>query len=216
MNPGRFHRLRRVLERRQPDLTVLMEQVNKSHNFSAILRNCDAVGVLNAHAVAPEKGLPVHGHVSAGTGKWVQVRVHDSVDRAVSHLKEEGFRILAAHPSRKAQDFRELDLMGKVAFMVGAELEGISKAGLALADQQVMIPMVGMARSLNVSVATALLLFEAFRQRTDAGLYDRCRIPPEEFQKTLFEWCYPDMARVLARRGEPYPPLSQEGEILQP
>lgn len=214
MNPNRFRRIKAVLQRRQPDLTVLMEQVNKAHNFSAILRNCDAVGVLEAHVVLPEKGIDLHHHTSAGTSKWVSVQVHDTTEAAVSHLRGEGFRLLAAHPAKGARDYRTLDFAIPTAIMVGAELDGLSDTGLELADELVVIPMAGMVRSLNVSVATALLLFEAYRQREKAGLYDTTRIPASRFQKILFEWTHPDIAAVLRTRGEPYPPLDENGELV--
>ena len=217
MNPRRFKRIQEVLARRQPDLTVLMEQVNKPHNFAAILRNCDAVGVLEAHVVPPEKEIRLSNHTSAGTAKWVSVRTHPHVRDAARHLKARGFRILAAHPSPDALDFREVDFTRPVALMVGAELEGISEEGLALAEERVVIPMAGMARSLNVSVATALLLFEAQRQRMEAGMYEESRLPKEEFQRLLFEWCHPELAALLRARNTPYPPLSPEGEpLLEP
>jgi len=214
LNPERFRRIRSVLERRQPDLTVLMERVNKTHNFSAILRTCDAVGVLRAHAVIPEKGIDLHHHTAAGTSKWVQVRAHPTIQAAVDHLRRDGFKVLAAHPTDEARDYREMELTGPVAFMVGAELDGLSEEGLALADETVVIPMAGMVRSLNVSVATALLLFEAFRQRKAAGLYDKSRLPEKEHDRLLFEWAYPEIAEVLQRKEEPYPPLSPNGDLL--
>ncbi len=191
-----------------------MERVNKSHNFSAILRNCDAVGILRAHVVLPEKGLDLHHHTSAGTSKWVQVRVHDGVAEASSRLRDEGFRILAAHPAPEARDYRALDLTRPVALMVGAELDGLSDQGLEQADDLVAIPMAGMVRSLNVSVATALLLFEAYRQREEAGMYESCRLPAGERKTLLFEWAYPELAEIYRARGEPYPELSPTGEIL--
>ncbi len=214
MNPERFRRIKEVLERRQPDLTVLMEVVNKTHNFSAILRTCDAVGVLEAHAVLPKKGIDLHHHTSAGTTRWVGVRVHPSVENAAEHLRRSGFSIVAAHPGEDAVDFRDLDFTRPVALLVGAELEGLSKEGLAVADATVSIPMSGMVRSLNVSVATALLLFEAFGQRQRAGLYESSRIPEAEKNRLLFEWGYPEIAEVYRSRGEPYPPLSETGDIL--
>lgn len=214
MNPDRFARLKRILSRRQPDLTVLMERVNKGRNFSAILRSCDATGVLEAHAVLPDRGLDVHRQESAGTAKWIRVQTHDSVQAAVKQLKDRGFRILAAHPDARATDYRKVDLVSPVALLVGAELDGISDAGLALADEIVSIPMVGMARSLNVSVAVAVLLFEAYRQREAAGLYRFPRLPEEAFRRLLFEWAYPKVARARRRMGLPYPSLSRDGEIL--
>jgi tRNA (guanosine-2'-O-)-methyltransferase len=213
MNPDRFQKLSRALRRRQPDLTVLMERVHKSHNLSAILRNCDAVGVLEAHAIPPEEGLPVHSHTSAGTAKWVRLVRHRTVQEAVEDLKGRGFRVLAAHPSPEAVDFREVDYTAPTALMMGAELLGLSAEALALADQRVSIPMVGMAESFNVSVATALLLFEAFRQRQAAGMYDESRIDPGDRERILFEWAYPRIARHCRNRGTPYPPLGEAGEL---
>ena len=214
MNPERFGRIRAALDRRQPDLTVLMERVNKPHNFSAILRNCDAVGVLRAHVVLPDKEIDLHHHTSGGTKRWVQVRVHPSIEVAGKTLRAAGFRILAAHPTENARDYRDVDLTRPVAFMVGAELDGLSEAGLSVADEAVQIPMLGMVHSLNVSVATALLLYEALRQRQAAGLYDQSRLENDEYQTLLFEAAYPEIARVLRSKNEPYPELSPEGEFL--
>jgi len=214
MRPERFHRLRSVLERRQPDLTVLMDRVNKSHNFSAILRNCDAVGVMDAHVVAPRHGLDLHHGSSAGTKKWIRVKYHEDVQQAIRHLKGEGYRIVAAHPAEDAVDYRAVDYTGRTALTMGAELYGVSPEALDMADARVSIPMHGMVHSLNVSVATALLLFEAARQRTVAGMYDESRLPPDEFERRLFEWAYPALARSRREEGRPYPPLGPDGELL--
>lgn len=214
MTPERFARLSEVLDRRQPDLTVLMEQVNKAHNFSAILRSCDSVGALEAHAVPPEGGLPTFTGTSAGSDRWVEVHDHPDVDAAVRALHERGFRVVAAHPDDDAPDFRTLDYTHPTAFMVGAELHGIGDRGLELADTVVRIPMVGMVPSFNVSVATALLLFEAFRQRDREGMYDRCRLEPERRRTILFEWAYPRLARLFRAKGRAYPDLDETGGIL--
>jgi tRNA (guanosine-2'-O-)-methyltransferase len=214
MLPERFQRLKDVLTRRQPDLTVLMELVHKPRNFSAILRNCDAVGVLEAHAVASGEGLPIHHGTSAGTKKWVRVHLHDRIEDAVEHLRERGFTVLAAHPSSDAVDYRDVDLVRPTALMVGTELPGVSDEALALADTHVVVPMVGMVHSLNVSVATALLLYEAMRQRQAAGMYETSRLDPDEFRRTLFEWAHPKVAALCRRDGRPYPDLDPNGEIL--
>lgn len=215
MRPERFQRLRAVLTRRQPDLTVLMDQVNKSHNFSAILRNCDAAGVLEAHVVPPDGGLDVHHGTSAGTKKWVRVHHHASAPDAIDHLKGQGFHVVAAHPAADAADYRELDYTRPTAVVMGAELHGVSEEGLRLADGTVKIPMQGMVRSLNVSVATALILFEARRQREAAGLYDASRLDPDDFRARLFEWAYPSLARARRDEGRPYPALTEDGEIVR-
>ena len=213
MNPERFQKLARALSRRQPDLTVLMERVHKSHNLSAILRNCDAVGVLEAHAIPPEEGLQIHSHTSAGTAKWVRVVRHRTIQAAIQELKGRGFRVLAAQAGPDSVDFREVDFTVPTALMMGVELLGLSDEALALADLRVSVPMVGMAHSLNVSVATALLLFEAFRQREAAGMYDESRIDPDDMKRILFEWAYPRIARHCRERGKPYPSLGEEGDL---
>jgi tRNA (guanosine-2'-O-)-methyltransferase len=215
VRPERFQRLRAVLRRRQPDLTVLMDRVHKPHNFSAIVRSCDAVGVLEAHVVPLSEGLSLHHGTSAGTKKWVSVIRHQDVRAAVGHLEEQGFTILAAHPSHDASDYRAVDYTGPTAIVLGAELHGVSEETLALADGTISIPMCGMVHSLNVSVATALILFEARRQREAAGLYDQSRLSEAEFRDRLFEWAYPTIARARRRSGRPYPPLTEKGEIVR-
>lgn len=215
MRPERFHRLRQVLERRQPDLTVLMDRVNKTHNFSAILRNCDAAGVLDVHVVPPQNGLDLHHATSAGTKKWIGVRRYSGVPDAVAHLEEKGFQLVAAHPAPGAVDFRQLDYTRPTAFVMGAELHGVSPEALEAAHAHVVVPMMGMVHSLNVSVAAALLLYEAMRQRDAAGMYRSSRLAPHEFQARLFEWSYPTLARRLREEGRPYPRLDDDGQILQ-
>jgi tRNA (guanosine-2'-O-)-methyltransferase len=214
MTPERFRRLRAALERRQPDLTVLMDQVHKPHNFSAILRSCDAVGVLEAHVVAPAGAVAIHHATSAGTKKWIAVKGHASVAEAARHLRARGLRLLAAHPSATAHDYRSVDYTTPTALILGAELHGVSAEALALADAHVTIPMAGLVRSLNVSVASALLLFEAYRQRAAAGMYERSRLPPEELARRLFEWAYPTLAKQRRASGRAYPSLGPGGEVL--
>jgi tRNA (guanosine-2'-O-)-methyltransferase len=192
-----------------------MERVHKSHNLSAILRNCDAVGVLEAHVIPPEEGLQIHPHTSAGTAKWVRLVRHRTTEAAIKELKSRGFQVLAAHPGPDAVDFREMDYTTPTALMMGAELLGLSDEALELADGRISIPMVGMAQSFNVSVATALLLFEAFRQREAAHMYDESRIDPEDMERILFEWAYPRIARHCRNRGTPYPPLREDGGLPQ-
>ncbi len=213
MRKERFLRIREVLERRQPDLTVLMDRVNKTHNLSAILRNC-AVGVLEIHAVVPDGGLTPHPATSRGSERWIRVRRHGDGAEAVRTLQADGFEVVAADPGPGSVDYREIDYTRPTAFLVGAELFGISEAALALADRTVRVPMVGMVRSLNVSVATSLLLYEAFRQRDRAGMYASPRLDPELRTRLLFECGYPKIARYLHRHGHPYPELDEDGQIV--
>lgn len=215
MTPERFQRLRYCLARRQPDLTVLADDVHKSHNIAAILRSADAVGVHRVHAVSPDGEFRHHHMVSGGSRKWVEVSVHDAIGSAAAGLKDDGFRLVAAHPGDGARDYRDQEYTGKLAIMLGAELDGLSASALELADDRISIPMEGMVSSLNVSVAAAILLFEARRQREAAGLYETCRLDAATFRNTLFEWAYPELARRCRERERPYPALDDDGELLE-
>jgi tRNA (guanosine-2'-O-)-methyltransferase len=214
MTPERFHRLASVLDRRQPDLTLVMENVNKPHNFSAVLRTCDAVGVLEAHAITPGGMLKVANAVAQGTKRWLRVRTHTSVLEAFDHLHDRGFQILAAHLDERAVDFRSADYTRPTAILLGEELDGVSAEAAARADGVVVIPMAGMVASLNVSVAAALILFEAQRQRAAAGFYDHRRLDDDAYRRLLFEWAYPKHAARCRRRGVAYPDLGGDGELL--
>ena len=213
MTPQRLQRLRDVLARRQPDLTVLMDNVHKPHNFSAVLRTCDAVGVHTAHGVWPGERIRALGATSGGAGKWVNVVTHRDADSAARALRTQGFAIVAAHAGDGAREYRELDYTRPTAFVLGAELDGVSAAARAAADAQVFIPMHGFAESLNVSVAAAVLLFEAQRQRLAAGLYDRCRLDADTHARTLFEWAHPEVAAHCRRHGLPYPAIDERGDL---
>ncbi len=214
MTPKRYARLRSVLDRRQPDLTVLLDNVHKTHNFSAIVRSCDAVGAFEAHAVWPNPRLKPNHMSSGGAGKWVRILAHPDLDTAVEILRGKGMQIIAAHLDESARDYRQVDFTRPTAILLGAELDGVSAEGLKHADFNVSISMAGMVESLNVSVAAAILLFEARQQREAAGLYSRSRLDPEIYQRTLFEWCHPEVAAYCRRSNRSYPALDEHGEIV--
>ena len=213
MTPERFSRLRAALLQRQPDLTVLMDSVNKSHNVSAILRTADAVALQRLHAISTNAAMRRHHMIAGGAKRWVGLVLHPSTDFAIAALRRDGFRLVAAHAGEGARDFRDVDYTRKTAIVIGAELVGISPEALAAADDVVAIPMHGLGLSLNVSVAAGAILLEAERQRRAAGMYDACRLPPEEFERTLFEWCYPDIAARCRELDRAYPPLSTDGSL---
>lgn len=215
MNPQRYARICEMLARRQPDLTVCMEQVHKPHNVSAVIRTADAVGVHEVHAIWPSNHMRTMVSAAAGSNSWVQVRTHRSIGDAVNHLKGQGMQILATHLSDKAVDFREIDYTRPTCILMGQEKTGITQEALALADREIIIPMTGMVQSLNVSVASALILYEAQRQRQNAGMYQRenSMLPQEEQQRLLFEGGYPVLARVAKQKGLPYPYVNAQGEV---
>lgn len=216
MNAQRFARIRQMLAARQPDLTVCMEQVNKSHNISAIIRTADATGVHEVHAIWPGERMRTKGSMAAGSNSWVRVVTHRSVTNAVHHLKSQGMQILATHLSDKAIDFRQIDYTRPTCILLGQEKHGITQEALTLADQDIVVPMMGMVQSLNVSVASALILYEAQRQRQNAGMYQRNHslLDESEQQRLLFEGGYPVLARVARQKNLPQPVIDEQGEIV--
>jgi tRNA (guanosine-2'-O-)-methyltransferase len=211
MTPERFAKLRSALARRQPDLTVYMDAVNKSHNVSAIIRTADAVGIHRLHALTTGGALRRHHMIAGGAKHYVALTLHGSTAGALAALRAGGWRLVAAHAGAGARDYRDVDYTAKVALMVGAELVGLSDAALASADERVAIPMHGLGTSLNVSVAVGIMLLEAERQRRKAGLYDASRLTPAETDAALFEWCYPDVAERCRQLGRAYPSLTEDG-----
>ncbi|HFQ6844565.1 TPA: tRNA (guanosine(18)-2'-O)-methyltransferase TrmH [Serratia marcescens] len=216
MSPERYARICEMLATRQPDLTVCLEQVHKPHNVSAIIRTADAVGVHQVHAVWPTTRMRTLVSSAAGSNSWVSVKTHRSIGDAVGHLKAQGMQILATNLSARAVDFREVDYTRPTCVLLGQEKTGITEEALALADRDIVIPMIGMVQSLNVSVASALILYEAQRQRQNAGLYrrDNSMLDEEEQQRLLFEGGYPVLANVAKRKGLPRPQIDEQGQVV--
>ncbi len=204
-----------MLARRQHDLTVCMEQVHKPHNVSAVIRTADAVGIPHVHAVWPGDRMRTMVSASAGSNSWVKVITHRTIGEAVGAVKAQGMQVLATHLSDTAVDFRDIDYTRPVCILMGQEKTGITREALALADQDIIIPMLGMVQSLNVSVASALILYEAQRQRQIAGMYQRshCLLDNQEQQRLLFEGGYPVLARVAKQKGLPCPHINPQGQI---
>lgn len=214
MTPERRDRLDGVLNRRQPDLTVLAENLHKPRNLSAVVRTCDAVGIADIHVVPGETNVRKHWHTSQGAEKWVGLKVHASTREACEQLRSEGFTILAAHLSEQAVNYRDVDYTQPTALLIGTEAFGVSDEGLRWVDRQIVIPMMGMSQSLNVSVATAIVLYEAVAQRRAAGMYEHSRMAQARHARLRFEWLHPTVARYCRERGLPYPPLDEAGELL--
>jgi tRNA (guanosine-2'-O-)-methyltransferase len=216
MTPERCARLDEVLAKRQPDLTVFAENLHKSRNFSAMVRSCDAVGVNEMHVLPGEDGLHKHWRTSQGAEKWMCMKIHENAGEACTHLKSKGFRLLAAHLSDKAVDYRDVDYTRPIALVLGTELFGVSDTTLSYVDQQISIPMMGVSQSLNVSVACAIVLYEAQRQRQQAGMYDKRRLDDIIYTRQRFEWLHPVLTDYCKRHGLEYPSLDENGDLAEP
>ena len=185
----RLNRLMQVLRHRQPDMTVVMENIHDPHNVSAVLRSCDAAGVMELQLIYTDTDFPDIGKKSSASAKkWVELRRFKNVKDCYKILHEEGFTIYATHLEEKAKSLFEIDLTKKVAIVVGNEHKGVSPEAARSADGILQIPMFGMIQSLNVSVATAVILFEAVRQRIALGQYDDSKYSITELADLLKIW----------------------------
>ena len=214
MTPERHNRILSMLNHRQPDLTVCMEGVHKAHNLAAVVRTCDAIGVSAVHAVWKNEQMRASGGIAAGSQNWVDVHNYSSTKDAINELKRQNMQVLVTNLSDKAVDFREIDYTKPTAIILGQEKFGASDIAKEMADQDIIIPMVGMVQSLNVSVANAVVLYEAQRQREAAGMYGRATIDENTRQRMLFEGGHPIFAKVCQSKGLPYPHINDDGEII--
>ncbi|WP_111978229.1 tRNA (guanosine(18)-2'-O)-methyltransferase TrmH [Algibacillus agarilyticus] len=214
MTSPRIQRINQLLDKRQPDLTVCMERVHKAHNLSAVVRTADAVGVHRMHAIWANEDSRLGNATASGSQNWVDVVSHYDVDSAIKTLKAENMQILATHLSDDSVDYRDVDYTKPTAIMLGTEKFGISENAIAQADHCIVIPMVGMVQSLNVSVANALVLYEAQRQRQAAGMYDTPKLAKSERDRVMFEGAHPIFANACHRKGLPYPDINELGEII--
>jgi len=215
MSPERFERIKQMLDLRQLDLTVCLEAVHKPHNLSAIVRTCDAIGIHEMHTVWTDNNMRLAGGTAMGSQNWVKVHQHKDIDSAIGELKQQNMQILATNLSPTAVDFREIDYTRPTAILMGQEKDGISQHALELSDQDIIVPMVGMVQSLNVSVATALILYEAQRQRQAAGMYDTAsELNRQERDRVFFEGGHPIFAKACKRKNLPYPQIDEQGQII--
>lgn len=178
-----------ALSRRQDDLTLVLANIHDPHNVSAIYRSCDAFGVSRVHLYYTATPFPALGRkTSASARKWVESVRTASADELFATLRGGGFRILATSFTESSRSFRDCDFTQPVAVILGNEHDGVEPELLARADGQIHIPMYGMIQSLNVSVAAAVILSEAARQRELAGFYASPRMPAGEFERRLDDW----------------------------
>jgi len=183
----RREKIERVLRLRQKDLTLVLANIHDPHNVSAIYRSCDAFGVAAVHLYYTDTPFPVlGGKTSASARKWVKTARHASPSDLRDALR--GYQLLAASCSPGARPMHEHDFTVATAIVMGNEHRGPPEDVRAIMDGEIYIPMYGMIQSFNVSVAAALLLAEASRQRREAGMYDRLSFSPEEHAAMLAEW----------------------------
>ena len=216
MTPERYQRIRETLDKRQPDLTVITDEVYKPHNLAAIARTCDAVGIPKIHCVWPRDEFRLRSSSTAGSSEWIEVQTHADIDTGIHALKAQGMKVVAAHLTDRAINYRDYDFTQPTALLMGTEKEGVSDIASDLCDEHLVIPMQGMVRSFNVSVAAAIILNEAHYQREAAHMYDESRMDHAWYQRLFFEWCQPQITKLCKQHGLAYPAIREDGELEDP
>jgi tRNA (guanosine-2'-O-)-methyltransferase len=191
LTPKRFTRIRKVVEKRQKFLTVVLENIHDPHNVSAILRSADAVGIDNIYLIYNTNKFPKIGKTSSGSSKkWIGLNRFDNAKDCFDMLKKDKFKIYSGYleDKKKITSLYDLRLTGKVALVFGNEHTGVSEDAKKFTDKSFMIPMHGMTQSLNVSVAVAVCLYEALRQRELKGMYAKSEYSEKELQKKINDY----------------------------
>ena len=190
MTPERKNKLTSVLNKRQNDLTVVLENVFDPHNISAVMRSCDAVGIQDIYILNTK--IPRHkkwgAKSSSSAAKWLTIHQYENAEECFAALRKNYATILTTHLSGDAVDLYAVDLAQSIALVFGNEHSGVSDEIRGFADGNFIIPQQGIIRSLNISVACAVTLYEAFRQKTNAGHYDQPKIKGERYNELFKEW----------------------------
>jgi len=190
MTKERREKIESVLSKRQNDLTVVLENVFDRHNISAVMRSCDAVGIQEIYVLNTK--IPRHKkwgpRSSSSAAKWLTVHQFENTNECFMQLRSRYSTILTTHLSSDAVSLYQLDLTKSVALVFGNEHSGVSEEIIQLADGNFMIPQVGMIRSLNISVACAVSLYEAFRQKHHAGHYEKQKLDAVNYSTLYTQW----------------------------
>ncbi|MFT5832604.1 MAG: tRNA (guanosine-2'-O-)-methyltransferase [Cognaticolwellia sp.] len=188
MQPERVARFKEVIKCRQPNLTVVLENVHDPHNISAVLRTCDSVGITDVYVLytkVHKNRLELGKRSSSGARKWINVHLYNDVDDCMKAVKAKYDKIYATHLSEDAVGLYDLDLTESVALLFGNEHSGVSEEALKYCDGNFLIPQFGMVKSLNISVACAVSLYEGLRQRKEKGFYDDSPVLNEAEQEAM-------------------------------
>jgi len=190
MTPARYSRLTSVLEKRQPDITVVLENVFDPHNVSAVMRTCDAIGIQDVYIL--NNRIPPHkkwGYRSSSTAaEWLTIHQFTDAIECFTEVRKKYQKIYATYLNDEAKGLYQLDLTEPVALVFGNETFGVSEDIRSLADGSFIIPQVGIIKSLNISVACAVSLYEAFRQKQIAGHYNKPRLKASQEGPLREKW----------------------------
>ena len=191
MTQKRFNKFRYVVGKRQKYLTLVLENIHDPHNVSAIFRSAEAAGIDKIYLIYNTCKFPSIGKTSSASAKkWITAEKFENVKDCFEELRKNKFRIYSTHMSNKSKDksLYDLDLTKKAAIVIGNEHAGVSDEVKSLSDKNFLIPMYGMIQSLNVSVAAAVCVYEALRQRSLKGMYEKSKYTKKELNDKLNDY----------------------------
>ncbi len=190
MTPQRFNRLTNVLSHRQPDLTVVLENVFDPHNVSAVMRTCDAVGIQDVFIL--NNRIPPHkkwGYRSSSTAnKWLNIHQYTDAESCFAEIRKEYKNVYTTHLADDSVEIYDLDFTESIALVFGNETFGVNEEIRNYSNGNFIIPQVGIIKSLNISVACAVTLYEAFRQKKVKGHYLESRMSEARITTLKNEW----------------------------
>lgn len=190
MTPERREKLTSVLSKRQADLTVVMENVHDPHNISAVMRTCESVGIQDIYVLTTI--MPRHKRFgvksSSSAAKWLTIHQYTDAVDCFTALRRNYDTILTTHLAADSIGLYEIDFTKRIALVFGNEHDGVSGEIRAMADGNFIIPQMGIIQSLNISVACAVAVYEALRQKKTAGHYEKTSLPAERVNLLLKEW----------------------------
>jgi tRNA (guanosine-2'-O-)-methyltransferase len=190
MTTERTEKLLSVLHNRQVDLAVVMENINDPHNIAAVMRTCDAVGIQEIYVLNTK--INTHKRFgaksSSSAAKWLTIHQFTDAASCFSVLRTKYDKIYTTHLATDSIGLYDIDFTNKIALVFGNEHDGVSEEIRQLGDGNFIIPQMGIIQSLNVSVACAVSIYEAMRQKKLAGHYDNCRIPDAQLNQIKKDW----------------------------
>lgn len=171
--------------------TIVLEDVFKEHNISAVLRTADCFGVQDVHLIEGISRYEIDKNVAKGASQWLTIHRYrqygeDKTAKCFEELRNQGYKIVCTTPHEKGTSIEELPLESKVALIFGTEQQGLSEYALANADAFVTIKQYGFTKSLNISVCAGIILYEVIR-RIRASNRD-WRLSQEEILELQLQW----------------------------
>jgi len=199
---GRRERIDAVVRARIAGLTLLIENLHDPHNGAAVLRSAEAFGLQSVHVVEAAERFRFSSDVSQGCEKWLDVFRYPTFDQATEALHAKGFTLYAAVPGASVT-LDDLDFTRPAAVVVGNEHSGLTAGAIANCDQTFSIPMDGMTQSLNLSVASAVILSHAVRRRRASLSEGRSDFDPaaqDKLRARFYALSVRGAEQILARR----------------